>query len=124
MPEDIVRFLNYPSEFCRTIVKPHGDSHASEVERIFENGGAAIPKSAATFLPSHLISLHLPCDGGCAQRGREPALLRDHLQWIGCRAAQPRSIEIEDKVWSKFNVLIWGRSSYKRLRGVSGAIAG
>jgi len=30
MPEDIVRFLNHPSEFCLTIVKPHGDSHASE----------------------------------------------------------------------------------------------
>jgi hypothetical protein len=30
MPEDIVRFLNHPSEFCLTIVTPHGDSHASE----------------------------------------------------------------------------------------------
>ncbi len=49
------------------------------LEPIFENGGSAILMSAATFLPSCSISLDLPCKSGRAERGRNPALPRDHL---------------------------------------------
>jgi hypothetical protein len=52
---------------------------ASRPEANFENSGAAIPTSAATFLPRHSISLQYHWDGSSAQRGRDPALLRDHL---------------------------------------------
>jgi hypothetical protein len=50
------------------------------MEPIFENGGSAILMAAATFSPSCSISLQLPCKSGRAERGRTPALPRDHLQ--------------------------------------------
>src|SRR5208283_3148617 len=53
------------------------------LEPIFEDGGSAILISAATFLPSCSISLDLPCKSGRAERGRNSALPRDHLQ--SCR---------------------------------------
>jgi hypothetical protein len=55
-------------------------SIAPQMERVFENRGSAIPMSAVTFSPRYSISLRLPCDASRAQRGRNPALLRVHLQ--------------------------------------------
>jgi len=73
---------------------------SGRVEPIFENGGSAILMSAATFSPGCEISLHLPCKSGRAERGRNPALPRDHLQSELLTAFQLSKRSVERAKWA------------------------